>query len=52
MPLHLGVRYVRMAYDFNGAGGALVDRDGDGDDDVGGALDVYLGGYATLGYLF
>lgn len=46
-----GARIQRIAFDFNGSG-ALTDRNGDGTADVGGALDQYLGGYATAGYLF
>jgi hypothetical protein len=52
--LHLrgGVRYQRIAYDFDGTGVDSTDRDGDPDQDVGGALDQYFGFYATLGYAF
>ncbi len=46
-----GIHLTRIAFDFDG-NGAESDRDGDGNSDVGGALDQYLGGYATAGYLF
>jgi hypothetical protein len=46
--LRVGARYTALGYDFKG-NGVLSDRDGDGETDVGGALDAYLGGYATLG---
>ncbi len=49
----IGGRYQRIAYDFDGSGMQTTMRDGDGSDqDVGGALDEYLGGYVTVGYLF
>lgn len=51
-----GVRYLRVAFDFDGTG-ADTKRDSlptpaDDDQDVGGALDEYLGGYVTASYLF
>jgi hypothetical protein len=44
-------RYQRVKFKFQGDG-LLTDRDQDGEQDVGGATDVFLGGYLTLGYLF
>lgn len=49
--LRVGGRAMGFAFDFDG-NGALTDRNGDMTQDVGGAFDRYLGGYATLGYLF
>jgi hypothetical protein len=46
-----GARLLFMGYDFKGTG-AMTDRDGNGETDVGGAADRYLGGYLTAGYLF
>ncbi len=40
-----------MAYDFDGSG-MQTNRDAEPDQDVGGALDVFLGGYVTAGYIF
>lgn len=49
----VGFRYQRIAYDFDGSGMETTMRDGDAmDQDVGGALDEYVGGYATIGYLW
>lgn len=47
-----GARYMRIAFDFDGTGNDTTMRDMDPDQDVGGALDVYLGFFATAGYLF
>jgi TolB-like protein len=48
-----GVHYIRIAYAFDGTGALTNNRDGNPDDqDVFGALDSYLGGYAMLGYVF
>lgn len=47
-----GARYIRIAYEFDGTGALTNDRDADPEQDVFGALDAYLGGYATLGYVF
>jgi hypothetical protein len=47
-----GVRYLRMAFDFDGSGAMATDRDGDPDQDVGGAADKYVGGYVQAGYNF
>ena len=48
-----GVRISGITFDFDGSGVLVNNRDGDPDTpDVGGALDLYLGGYAMLGYLF
>ncbi len=52
MPIHLGVRYIRIAYDFDGTGAGTKNLDGTNMNDVGGALDEYLGGYVTAGYIF
>lgn len=51
----VGGRAIGFAYDFNPVEGmvpARIDRNGDGVQDVGGALDRYVGGYASAGYLF
>jgi hypothetical protein len=41
-----------MWYDFDGTG-AKTERDGNpANQDVGGALDQYLSGYVSAGYLF
>jgi hypothetical protein len=53
LPIHVGIHYVRIAYDFDGTGKLANNLDGDSTSaDVGGALDEYLGGYATIGYIF
>ena len=53
LPIHVGVHYVRIAYDFDGTGNLANNLDMDpSTPDVGGALDEYLGGYATVGYIF
>jgi hypothetical protein len=45
--------YQRMAFSFDGTGAKSNNLDMDpGSKDVGGALDLYLGGYVTTGYLF
>jgi hypothetical protein len=46
-----GARLVLMGYAFKGTG-TLTDRKQDGEVDVGGAADRYLGGYLTAGYAF
>jgi len=46
-----GVRYMLLDFSFDGDG-ALDDRDGNGEDDVSGASDRYLGGFLTGGYWF
>jgi hypothetical protein len=51
LTLRAGFQYTRVAYSFSQVN-ALTDRDGDGVKDVGGALDTYTGGYATVGWLF
>jgi hypothetical protein len=53
LPIRLGVRYQRMAFSFvgNGAKSNALDMDPTSKD-VGGALDLYVGGYLTTGYLF
>ena len=43
--------YQRISFSFKGKG-LLTDRDGDGETDVGGAADLYLGGFVTAGYRF
>jgi hypothetical protein len=49
----IGVRYQRIAHDFDGNGARSNNRDGNAStQDVGGALDTYLSGYVTGGYLF
>jgi hypothetical protein len=50
--IRAGVHYTRIAFDFDGSGEDTTMRDGSPDQDVGGALDQYLGFYATFGYLF
>jgi hypothetical protein len=53
LPIHVGVHYVRIAYDFDGTGDRANNLDMDpSTPDVGGALDEFLGGYATVGYIF
>ena len=47
-----GGQFLRMAYDFDGTGMKTTNRDADPDQDVGGALDVYFGGFVTAGYVF
>ena len=49
--VNAGVLYTYIAYDFEG-NGALTDRNNDGEVDVGGALDQYVGGYLTMGTRF
>jgi hypothetical protein len=39
-----------MAFDFDGNGTLATMRDGDPDQDVGGALDRYAGGFVEAGY--
>lgn len=46
-----GGRLMAIGYKFKG-NGELSDRDGNGEADVGGASDRYLGGYLTGGYAF
>lgn len=49
----LGFHTAGIAYDFKGTGTETTNRDGDPtDQDVFGAMDRYLGGYLTAGYLF
>jgi hypothetical protein len=49
----LGARITLMGYEFRGTGAQTTDRDGDPTTvDVGGALDRYLSGELTAGYLF
>jgi hypothetical protein len=52
LTLRLGARYTRIAFDFDGTGADASMRDADPEQDVGGALDEYVGGYATAGWLF
>ncbi len=47
-----GLRYLRMAFDFDGNGDMSTNLDGDPDQDVGGAADKYVGGYILGGYEF
>tara|TARA_R110002095_G_scaffold158254_2_gene137199 strand:+ start:405 stop:1187 length:783 start_codon:yes stop_codon:yes gene_type:complete len=49
--IRLGVRYTALGFSFVGNGDE-TDRNNDGETDVGGALDSYLGGYATVGAAF
>ena len=46
-----GARLMAIGYKFKG-NGELSDRDANGEPDVGGASDRYLGGYLTAGYAF
>jgi hypothetical protein len=46
-----GARLINIGYKFKG-NGELSDRDANGEADVGGASDRYLGGYLTAGYAF
>jgi hypothetical protein len=46
-----GARIIAIGYKFKG-NGELSDRDANGESDVGGASDRYLGGYLTAGYAF
>jgi len=51
--LTVAARFTAVGYQFQGDGDMTVMRDGDPNTvDVGGALDKYLSGSATLGYLF
>jgi len=51
--LNIGARYMAIGYDFNGDGDQTRIRDNDPDTiDVGGALDTYMRGSVSLGYLF
>lgn len=52
--LRLGARYSRFGYKFQAEGtpANLADRDNDGQLDVPGATDTYLGGYGALGVQF
>lgn len=50
--LSAGVRYLRVALDFDGTGDMATARDGDPDQDVAGAADRYVGGYVQVGYAF
>ena len=51
--LRAGARYLAIAFAFDGSGAMTTSRDGDPTSvNVGGALDRYLGGYASAGYLF
>jgi hypothetical protein len=51
--LRVGGRYQRIVHDFDGNGIRSNNRDGNmSDQEVGGALDTYLSGYVTAGYLF
>jgi len=51
--LNIGARYTAIGYDFNGDGTQTNARDNDPNTkDVGGALDTYLRGQVSLGYLF
>lgn len=49
--VRLGLRYIRVGLGFDGSG-ALTELDGDGETDVDGASDSYLGGYLAAGYVF
>lgn len=46
-----GARFTQFGYAFQGNGN-MTDRNGDGELDVGGAADRYLGGYVTAGFGF
>jgi hypothetical protein len=46
-----GGRFMLLDFSFDGDG-ALDDHDGDGQNDIDGASDRYLGGYVTAGYWF
>ena len=52
--LRLGARFARFGYSFQAEGtpANLADRDNDGQLDVSGATDTYLGGYGALGIQF
>jgi hypothetical protein len=54
LPIRVGFKYVRIAYTFEDNGGKRVNNQDNNPatQDVGGALDTYLGGYATAGYIF
>ncbi|MBI4510775.1 MAG: hypothetical protein HY698_14160 [Deltaproteobacteria bacterium] len=50
--LRCGFRITRFAYDFDGTGTKSTNRDTDPEQDVGGAVDRYMGGYLVAGYVF
>lgn len=51
--VQVGARWMDIGFDFDGNGVQSVDRDGDrASQDVGGARDRYIGGYATAGFMF
>lgn len=51
--VRLAGRYAAMGYAFDGSGEETNNRDGAPDtQDVGGALDKYVGGYLSAGYMF
>jgi hypothetical protein len=51
--VRLGAHYQRIAFDFDGNGVRSNNRDGNpANQDVGGALDQYLSGYLTAGWVF
>jgi hypothetical protein len=49
--VRVGARYTALGFSYVG-NGEQTDRNNDGETDVGGALDSYLGGYATVGAAF
>ena len=48
----LSFRFTTVGFSFVGNGAQSQNRDGEGVQDVSGARDTYLGGAATVGYLF
>ncbi|MEM9492979.1 MAG: hypothetical protein AAGC55_27770, partial [Myxococcota bacterium] len=51
LQLRLGAQYRQIGFTFDGEG-VLRDRNGDGQNDVVGATDLYYGGYLTAGFQF
>lgn len=50
--LRIGGQFQRVAYAFDGSGAETTGRDTDAEQDVNGAVEQYLSGIATVGYLF
>jgi hypothetical protein len=50
--VRLGARLMLIGYDFKTDTATLIDPDGDGDPDVGGARDTWIGGQLAVGYAY